>query len=258
MATSEIHDELDELLADWSDEAGMTKDQLITMLNRAYGLDPAEMSDEHAERFVAAVEDEDVDEIKSVLSDHGLDDETIEQLEQQFAAQRAERDSDEGNEVSGDVSQPDGASGDGLTEAQRREVQQVVQQNVPSSQEIAQDIQNELSAGGGGEGGQSDQQSQMAMQLAQSFLQSQQGGGQAAKVGEMFEKKAMESAMQKMFAPDPFDIMRKKWAYEQAQKFSDSDEMPEWMDLQENMDMDLNIVEDDDEDDEDSRGWSFL
>lgn len=255
---SDIHPELESLIDTWSEELEIPKSQILSQLERGYNLDLTEIEDEDAEKFAESFREGDTDTTTELLEKYGVPDDAIEQFETQMQAMMDTAGASGGDETgNGDSPSPSpspsggggaSAGGDGLTESQRQEVTDIVQQASPSADQIAAQLENRMGgAGGGGDdgGGGMDGQTQqmLAQAISQKFLQ---GGGQAAEIGQMFQKKAMENAAQKMFAPDPFDIMRQKWAQKQAEKWDD-DEMPDWMGME---DLDMGLSEEDDDEDE--------
>lgn len=263
----EMHPELDDLFTEVANEAGMPKGMVVDQIERNYGIDLSDVPDEDAEKFVTAWNDKDPERIGEVLRDNGVDDDDVERfLEFVEDESTGNGDSTEGNghdpdtEVSRTNTESDsGGSSDDTEYVTQAELDAALNQQADAiASQVASKLQSSASSGNQqGQQGQPQNQTQaaLAQALAQKFL-NDGGSSQAAMLGEKLQSKAMESAMQRMFAPDPFDIMRQKWAMQQAEQFMEDDELKDMFGASGLYDM-PDMPGDDDEDEESGGLFKF-
>lgn len=233
--TDDLHPRLQDFVTEAATEANMPADQFRQAVERQIGIDLADVEDDDAERFVDAIESNEIDEAVQVLDEYGATDEDKQMFRQVFESTTADGQAD----VAGNGDSPpdssgssdsDGGGDDGLTPAQRQEIQQMI----PTADDIAGELRSQMTGGGGGGGGgggQSggegmSQQQQMALQIASNFLGSGGGGGQMAELGQEVQKAAMQSFIQEMRKPSFGDMVEAKlyedMAPEYAEQFKES------------------------------------
>jgi hypothetical protein len=256
--SSEIAEPLQEFISDLTSGTHISGGQAIDMIESQYGLDVSEVSHDDAQRFVDAFKGGDEDTVREVMDEYDVDEKYVDRFvdEMEFVQEQQEKSDDptssdepDNAELSSNGSKPTATETGGLNDKQAQQVEEIVSRNSPNADEIVSKLESRLQSGGGGDGGQSQQaqqgaqtdQTTMAAKAIMEYLNRDQADPAAAQLGQKFQEKAMESAMQKMFAPDPFDIMRKKWAYKQAKKMEADD------DLQEMMTGDFDLEEPDDD-----------
>lgn len=230
-AENEINPRLDALMDEWAGMVGVGKEQLIEQLDRAHGLDVAEVDDDDAEKFVDAVEQQDWDDAAEVLEDNGVSSSDVEEfvaVAKSMSAGNSEPPSGESSaDSSADGSVSDArenghASGGGSGMGEDR-IRQIVDDQVKSS--VSEAIQQataggggggqEASGGGGGGGGgiagmDPGTQQILAQALANNVLGGG-GGGAAAQLGEEVQQEAMQGFIRDLRKPDLGDLLEMKY-----------------------------------------------
>lgn len=231
-AENDINPRLDSLIDDWAERIGVGRDQLVTQLDRAHGLDVTDVSDDDAEKFVDAVEQQDWDDAGEVLRENGVSESDVDEFVHVVKSMSAGNsngpssgESSGGESDNGKV--PDArenghSSGSDLS---RDDVQQMINESVPDADDIAGSLQRQMGGGGGGGGGQeaaggggggtlsgmdSGTQQVLAQALAQKFLGGG-GGGAAAQLGEEVQNEAMKGFIRDLRKPDLGDLLEMKY-----------------------------------------------
>lgn len=269
--TDDIHPALMEILGEWSDMIGRSEGEIAQLLEIQYDLDVSEVESDDAVRFRDAYDDGDVDTMVDVLEANDVSDEHIDQFKAEIQAMSGDDPGDDGSpsgngqtpQASTDAGSSDSGGGSGLTEAQRREVAQIVQQSTPETDEIAQRVVSSLqnqAAGGGGSSGGGEGQAQGQQQLGQLISLAQlamgnQGGGQMAELGQMMDKAAKKRLVQQLTKPSLGDIIEMRMYEKMSDKYAD-----EWMQEMFEGDPfeDLDEANESGDDGDSSSGWSFL
>lgn len=270
--TDDIHPALMELLGEWSEALGRDEEQIAQLLKLQYELDLAEIDGEDATRFKDAYDESDVETMVDVLESNGVSEEHIKQFKAEVEALSGD-DSDGGDSSpSGNGASPDavssgsGGGSDGLSEAQRKEVGQIVQQSTPGTDEIAQKVVQNLqnqSGGGGGGGGEGQPQAQQ-QQLGQLISLAQLamgdasgGGGMMSEVGEKFFKNAMNAQLKRLNQPSFGEIVEQKMMEDMGEEYAEQYREEMFADPEEQLD-EIGEEADDGDDDGESDGWSIL
>lgn len=198
---------LKEMLEGLASQSNVSVDVARSSIERNVGIDLSEVSDEDAEEFADALENDEIEKAIGILEDYGADEQGIELFRSQLEA--AAGGGGSGNSESGESSDSDSSD---LSE---EELDARIQQHVPSAEEIASELKTQLGGGGGGAGGtpgrerptqeqspQEQQGNQMGQLLSLVQLMNQGGGGSAVseKAQEATEK-AMEQKMMQMAKP---------------------------------------------------------
>lgn len=235
MSDGDVHPAIEELAEDLGEQVGMQPDRVIATVEAQTGIDLADVEDEHAEEFVEAFEQTDVDKLESILREYDVEESAIERL-REVASQMGNPEAAESASTSDDDSGTDGPSANGESapsggggSPSKREVEQMIDQRMDGlADELVSKIggaaggggggggggQQPAQAGGGGPGGLDPQTQQiLAQALSQHFLGG--GGGQAAELGQEVQKEAMQSFIKDLRKPDFGDLLEAKF-YEEA------------------------------------------
>lgn len=263
---NELHDDLREVIEDMAESAGIDPSFAKDQLERSFGLDFGQVSEEDQIAFAEAYQTGDDETQRELLLEYGVDEETIEQLEQQ-ADEMTGDDTDadgEDDDPLADTSDAleNGESSDaparegGLTEA---EIDKKIEEAVPSARDIVNMLKDEMGAsaggqgggGGGGEGGGMNPQQQMALEFVKDFMLKEAGGGGAAELGEKVQEEAMKNVLRQFSKPSLGEIIEYKIYENISEDIADDmakDIVPEGMDS-------LHAPDDSDSDDE-SHLWN--
>lgn len=176
--------------------------QVIDNLPRM-GIDPTEITEDQAQRFLDAEENEDPEEFDEVLEDLGVPEQVREQMVDGFRSNldggaRPDDESNAAGDTDVDASPPAGTANENPPDTpSRAEIQQMIRRETPNAEDIAAELQNEM---GGGGGGGMDPQQQMALQMAKQFLGPSGGGAMEGAVSQAEEqmKSGMAQAMGNM------------------------------------------------------------
>lgn len=215
--TDDLSPTLKEFIEDIADANNIPVGMLRQQFERNLGIDLSDVSDDDAETFIDALDNDEFDDACDVLREYGADDESITMFRQQMeSVAESQSEGDSGNSDSA------GSDSDssGLSES---EIDAKIQDATPSAEEIAGELKQQLGGGGGGGGGgtpgreqptqspQEQQGNQMGQLLSLVQLMNDGGGG----LGDEFQEMAMKSFVADMRKPDLGDLLEKKY-YEQV------------------------------------------
>lgn len=179
--------------------------QVIDNLPRM-GIDPTEITEDQAERFLKAEENEDPEEFDEVLEDLGVPEQIRDQMVDGFRSNldggaRPDDENDAAGDTELDASPSTNPSNGNTSETpSRAEIQQMIRRETPDAEDIAGELQQQMGGAGGQDGGMTTQQ-QMALQMAKQFLGPSGGGGAmegAVSQAEEQMKSGMAQAMGNM------------------------------------------------------------
>lgn len=203
MSTSELAPTLKDFVSEIAEAQEIPEGMLQNQFERQMGIDLTEVSDEDAQRFVDAIEEDKFDSACDVLRDYGADDDSVETFREQMETIAEQQEENGDGETGNSTSEQSSETSGGLSEA---EIDQKIQQATPTADEIANSLKDQLGgavSGGGGNGQPQQQEGEQLGQLislARLFADSG-GGGAMSEMGEKATERVMERTMQRLAEP---------------------------------------------------------